>query len=66
MTGSTTSITDPNNPSDVRKFTFDYSYWSHDGCKADGSGYFAADSSHPNGKKYSDQVSKKMHVNAYL
>ncbi|PVD36027.1 hypothetical protein C0Q70_02997 [Pomacea canaliculata] len=55
MTGSTTSITDPNNPSDVRKFTFDYSYWSHDGCKADGSGYFAADSSHPNGKKYSDQ-----------
>jgi len=57
MQGATTSIQDPNDPgSEPKKFAFDYSYWSHDGCKADANGYFAADPSHPNGKKFCDQV----------
>lgn len=55
MQGATTTITDPSNSSDVKKFTFDYSYWSHDGCKDDGTGYFGPDTSHPHGKKFADQ-----------
>ena len=31
MQGNTTSIQDPNKPNaEPRRFTFDYSYWSHD------------------------------------
>lgn len=59
MNGQTTSITDPNNKGDAKKFTFDYSYWSHDGCKMDNNGYFVPDTSHPNGKKFADQVISK-------
>ncbi|XP_070175288.1 kinesin-like protein KIF28P isoform X2 [Littorina saxatilis] len=55
MNGATTSITDPNDASDVKKFAFDYSYWSHDGSKADANGYYCADSSHPNARKFCDQ-----------
>lgn len=60
MQGATTTITDPSNSSDVKKFTFDYSYWSHDGCKDDGTGYFGPDTSHPHGKKFADQVILKI------
>jgi hypothetical protein len=56
MQGATTSITDPSD-NDKKKFTFDYSYWSHDGCKEESNGYYGADSSHPNGRKFADQVS---------
>jgi len=56
MNGSTTTITDPTATSDVKKFTFDYSYWSHDGSKDDGTGYYGPDTSHANGKKFADQV----------
>lgn len=56
MNGATTSITDPSGSNDVKKFTFDFSYWSHDGCKDDGTGYFAPDTSHAHGKKFADQV----------
>ncbi|XP_076437363.1 kinesin-like protein KIF28 [Babylonia areolata] len=55
MQGATTSITDPNDESDVKKFTFDYSYWSFDGCKTQANGYYGADKSHANGKKFCDQ-----------
>lgn len=56
MDGKTTSIQHPNDPKDVKKFTFDYSYWSHDGFKDNPDGYSAPDSSHKNGKKFADQV----------
>lgn len=57
MKGSTTYLKDPENPgSDPRSFTFDHSYWSHDGCKKLDNGYFGPDTSHPNGKKFCDQV----------
>lgn len=55
MQGPTTKITDPGGSDEPKKFTFDFSYWSHDGCKDDGSGYFAPDTSHANGKKFADQ-----------
>ena len=56
MQGATTAITDPSGENDVKKFTFDFSYWSHDGCKEDSSGYYGPDTSHANGKKFADQV----------
>ncbi|XP_060555492.1 kinesin-like protein KIF28P [Ruditapes philippinarum] len=55
MSGAQTKITDPSGANEEKKFTFDFSYWSHDGCKDDGSGYFAPDTSHSNGKKFADQ-----------
>ncbi|KAK3595061.1 hypothetical protein CHS0354_043156 [Potamilus streckersoni] len=55
MQGSTTSITDPSSKEQPRKFTFDFSYWSHDGFKEESSGYCAPDLSQPNGKKFADQ-----------
>lgn len=52
MIGQTTTIKDPNNPKDgPKKFSFDYSYWSHDGF-VDNDGYLSADS--PSGR-YADQ-----------
>lgn len=54
MNGATTTIKNPED-GDEKKFTFDFSYWSHDGCKEAADGYFAADTSHPNGKKFADQ-----------
>ena len=63
MNGGTTTITDPSD-GDSKSFTFDYSYWSFDGCKEEKDGYFAPDKSHPNGSKYCDQVreaAKKLH-----
>ena len=57
MKGPTTYLTDPEAPNeDPRQFSFDFSYWSHDGSKADKDGYYAPDTSHPNGKKFCDQV----------
>ncbi|XP_045207845.2 kinesin-like protein KIF28P isoform X2 [Mercenaria mercenaria] len=55
MSGATTKIIDPSGSNEEKKFTFDYSYWSHDGCKDNGTGYFAPDTSSPNGKKFADQ-----------
>ena len=56
MNGNTTTIWDPKNTDDRKKFTFDHSYWSFDGSKDDKSGYTAPDPSHKNGKKFCDQV----------
>ena len=52
MNGQTTLIKDPENLSaEPRKFTFDYSYWSHDGFRELENGYLE-----PDDPKYSDQV----------
>ncbi|GMR41799.1 hypothetical protein PMAYCL1PPCAC_11994 [Pristionchus mayeri] len=46
-----TTVIDPNKSGDDPKwFTFDYSYWSHDGFKEDSDGYFS-----PSDSKYADQ-----------
>lgn len=51
MDGNTTTIQDPEKPQDEpRKFTFDHSYWSHDGYKTEEDGYFT-----PVNSKYADQ-----------
>ena len=55
MNGPTTIITNPEDK-DQKKFAFDFSYWSHDGSKDDGTGYYGPDPKHPNGKKFADQV----------
>ena len=55
MNGNSTVITNPEN-NEPKSFTFDYSYWSFDGFKEESDGYCAADKSHPNGKKFCDQV----------
>ena len=54
MSGQTTYLVDPENlKKDPRTFTFDYSYWSHDGYVEEDGGYLA-----PDGPKslYTDQV----------
>lgn len=57
MSGNTTLLTNPDDPSDpVKKFTYDHSYWSHDGYKELPNGYCTSDTSHPNGSKFCDQV----------
>lgn len=43
-------------PASAKKFTFDYSYWSHDGFKRDSSGVNVPDEEHVNGKKYVGQA----------
>ena len=49
--GQTVTIEDPKSSS-KRSFTFDYSYWSHDGFEEDETGYF-----YPVNSTYADQVS---------
>lgn len=51
MIGAMTQITDPENPGNPPKeFSFDYSYWSHDGFQEDETGYLR-----PAADKYADQ-----------
>jgi len=64
MSGNSTTIRHPNDPKDSRNSAFDHSYWSFDGFKEDKDGYAAPDPSHPNGKKFADQV--KLFVQACL
>lgn len=52
MNGTQTILHNPEDPEEPKKFTFDYSYWSHDGFVEQEDGYLAA--SNPN---YCDQVS---------
>ena len=57
MKGATTYLRDPDaSGEEPRSFSYDHSYWSHDGCKDDGNGYFVPDSKHPHGKIFADQV----------
>ena len=52
MTGNTTAITNPNSPNDKpKKFTYDKSYWSHDGYEEKSDGYLKPTNDH-----YADQV----------
>ncbi|GFV23589.1 kinesin-like protein KIF28P [Trichonephila clavipes] len=56
MSGNTTFLTNPDDPSDpVKKFTYDHSYWSHDGFKELPNGYCTQDPTQPNGAKFCDQ-----------
>lgn len=48
--GQTTIIKD-SNKGEPKSFTFDYSYWSHDGFKTRDDGYLE-----PENSKYADQV----------
>eukprot|EP00930_Biecheleria_cincta_P049334 TRINITY_DN34555_c0_g1_i1.p1 TRINITY_DN34555_c0_g1~~TRINITY_DN34555_c0_g1_i1.p1 ORF type:complete len:824 (-),score=123.62 TRINITY_DN34555_c0_g1_i1:91-2562(-) len=50
MNGPTTTITNPDTK-EAKPFTFDESFWSHDGCEDDGTGYMTAIP----GSKYADQ-----------
>ncbi|XP_006815172.1 kinesin-like protein KIF28 [Saccoglossus kowalevskii] len=51
MNGSTTTIKDPSAPNEEpKKFSFDFSYWSHDNYKEKPDGYLE-----PTNKKYADQ-----------
>ena len=53
MIGKTTEIKDPQNmDGEPRKFTFDFSYWSHDGFEEKSDGYLE-----PADPSYADQVS---------
>lgn len=59
MQDQTTILMNPNFPGEERKqFSFDHSYWSHDGFieNPDGSGATQADPMHENGFKYATQV----------
>lgn len=52
MEGTSTYIQDPANMSaEPRKFSFDYSYWSHDAFKEEANGYLS-----PTAPTYADQV----------
>lgn len=52
MQGKSTTIKDPSAPEiEPKKFTFDYSYWSHDGFVERDDGYLAASTA-----DYADQV----------
>ncbi|XP_066989396.1 kinesin-like protein KIF28 [Macrobrachium rosenbergii] len=52
MNGKVTTVTHPDDPNDVKSFTYDYSYWSFDGCKEEPNGYFAKNSP---SSKFADQ-----------
>ena len=52
MKGESTYLTNPDDPSEEpKKFTFDFSYWSHDGFEEKPDGYLAGTVPH-----YADQV----------
>ena len=52
MDSATTRLIDPSNPKAApKKFTYDFSYWSHDGFKVRQDGYHEK-----NTDKYVDQV----------
>ncbi|XP_045130253.1 sodium- and chloride-dependent glycine transporter 2-like [Portunus trituberculatus] len=54
MKGNITTVTNPDDSADVKSFTYDYSYWSFDGCKEEPNGYFAKQS--PNSKEKEFEV----------
>uniref|UniRef100_A0A0N5AP36 Kinesin-like protein n=1 Tax=Syphacia muris TaxID=451379 RepID=A0A0N5AP36_9BILA len=62
-----TVIRDPNNPDeDPKVFSFDHSYWSHDGYKENGKGYFeAVDDRYADQQKVYDDLGKGVLDNAW-
>ena len=60
MEGNSTYIKDPSSPEqEPKKYTFDHSYWSHDGFKERQDGYLE-----PANQTYADQV-KFININNY-
>ena len=58
MKNNTTEIKNPDNPEDEpKRFTFDYSYWSHDEFNERNDGYLE-----PAGSRYADQVSFLLYI----
>jgi len=55
MIQSTTTITDPDGKYPEKKFTFDFSYWSHDGFQELEDGYLKPEN---DDSRYADQVFK--------
>lgn len=55
MKGSQTVLKNASEPNKDHTFAFDFSYWSHDGCKENADGYWEPDPSNPNSSKYCDQ-----------
>lgn len=57
MIGNTTRLFDADDPEKFRDFTFDYSFWSHDGFHPDENGYFVYiyKKLRSDGDKYADQ-----------
>lgn len=67
MEKRTTLLFNPNNAHEPpKRFTFDYSYWSHDGFVENSDGFCERDPSHPNGSIYADQVSFVAPITLYL
>lgn len=63
MSGPSTYLADPDDPEgEPRSFAFDYSYWSFDGSRKEDNGYYGADMTHPNGKKFTGQVDRQSSV----
>lgn len=57
MEGNTTMLYNPDNlAEEPKRFTFDNSYWSHDGFTEADNGLCIADETHENGAHYADQV----------
>ena len=57
MEDKTTILYNPNNfKAEPKKFTFDYSFWSHNGFIENELDIATPDLDHPNGYKYADQV----------
>ncbi|KHJ80126.1 kinesin motor domain protein [Oesophagostomum dentatum] len=64
--GQRTCIRDPNNPSDEKWFTFDHSYWSHDGFEEEKNGYLSpADERYADQKRVFDDLGKGVLENAW-
>lgn len=56
MEAFTTALYNPNySREEPKKFSYDYSYWSHDGFVENENGFCQVDPNHTNGYKYADQ-----------
>ncbi|XP_078482657.1 uncharacterized protein LOC144743271 isoform X2 [Ciona intestinalis] len=66
MVGNTTILKDPDGKQDDKKFTFDYSYWSHDGYEEQDDGYYApVDAQYADQRKLFDDLGRGVLANAW-
>lgn len=67
MEGQSTTITNPEDPAaEPKKFTFDFSYWSHDGFSTDAAGVMVPTSSqYADQKKVFDDLGRGVLANAF-
>ncbi|XP_065566574.1 kinesin-like protein KIF28P isoform X2 [Artemia franciscana] len=54
--GNVVSVTNPSDDSDVKRYTFDFAYWSCDGFQPSQNGVFIADEKHPNSRNFVGQL----------